>query len=152
MPLPWILIMHLTLGSILGFRGWGNFCWPVLWLILLGDSSMLSAISTKRCCQFPFNNGAFKTILMTLSSLSILCCWDKDLNNFLTVKFLLNVHEKANWLLSFRNKHRSAWNALMWSQLTHSLRIILNAVMNFLLLIDDGTHNDKLVSISVERF
>ena len=37
---------------------------------------------------------------------------------------------------------------LMCSQLAHSLKIILNAVMNFLLLIEDRIHNDKLVSIS----
>lgn len=40
----------------------------------------------------------------------------------------------------------------MCSQLAHSLRTILNAVMNFLLLIEDRIHNDKLVSISAASY
>lgn len=38
----------------------------------------------------------------------------------------------------------------MCSQLAYSLRTILNTVMNFLLLIEDRIHNDKLVSVSAE--
>lgn len=116
--------------------------------------SVLSVISIKRHHHFSLNNNTFKNILMiNFSHLLILCCWGKELEkHFFNTRILLNIHRKANLLLFFRNKHRSKWNVLMWSQLTHSLRIILNAVMNFLLLIEDGTHNDKLVSISVKRF
>ena len=40
----------------------------------------------------------------------------------------------------------------MCSQLAHSLRTMLNAVMNFLLLIEDRIHNDELVSISAASY